>query len=167
MKQGDMPDIDTVGARMGTFSVLQEFAADDAQSTARRIRHRKNTVLVVDEAAVLDGQVFPFRTNSRSIAFGNPRTREGNAADGYVIADGYEEPLALANRVGDDDAGGLGNDRHAIGVPHRAIVVLAGFDLDGIARGSRLCRLARYSVFVIGPNLQGVRPSGNAHRQIQ
>src|SRR5271167_397737 len=106
-------------------AVATEFAVEH---TDRAAWHggRQDAVLVVDEAAVDDGQIAPLGAYPGAVVRGSAGAGERDAANCDVVAGRHEDALGLADPVAQGDARAGGNDSQLARTPHRAIGVAAG-----------------------------------------
>src|SRR6266702_3550303 len=161
-QQRYMAGIDSMRTGGDAVAVAVEIAVfyDDG---AIGVGSRQNAVFIVDEAACLHRQVRALRPDAGAVMTAGMCGFEGDVADGNVASRGDEEPLVVANLVGDDDARPHAFDDEAVRLPQRAVGVDRGKYPDDIPRLRRPRRLAGKRVGLArsdcqNPGAAGLRP---------
>lgn len=136
-EQGDVVDVDAVGAEDAAETVAQEAAVADGDAGGGVVVG-EDAVLAVLELHVFDGEVAALRAalgaNAGAVLIGDVGAGESEVADGDVVALGDEERLALAGAVRDDGFfHARAFDDQVGGVPDGAFLIEAGGDADMVA----------------------------------
>jgi len=116
--------VNAVGADRIAPAVAAEFAVGDADRAAAD-RSGEDAILVVDEPAVLHGEIATLGTDAGAIAVGHPGTGKGQVADRNVAAQCDEDCLAATGFIGQHGARSGGFNGQSVGAPGGAIGVIA------------------------------------------
>src|SRR5215831_15243958 len=127
-----MLDVDPMSAGGDAIAVSFEVAVPDRDRTGRPVV-RENSVFVSDEAAVLDGDVRSFDTNTGAVVILHLGALEGQAAYENIARIDNEDSLVAATPVRDDRAIALDRDARDPFRPNGAVDIGSGRDVDDVA----------------------------------
>ena len=130
-QQIDVFDIDSVRTRPGADAVFVKIAVADRDRRSRRAAEK--TGLIVDKLDCVHCQTAFDQANTCAVHVGHTGACQGQVPHRRVITPNDKKPHSVARLVGDDDAGVGALNHEVVGVPHCAVEILSGLDLDIIA----------------------------------
>lgn len=132
VEQLNFVDIDAVRALWIALAVAMELAVEDAYRAAGD-NGRQHAVLIIDEVAVVYGEVMTFRANPCAIAIRRRGARKRQVPNRDVVAINDEDSLPGAGLARDRCTGAAALNGQSAGTPDCAVSVFTRSDTDGVA----------------------------------